>query len=386
MRVALFTDTFSPQVNGVTTTLNQLVQYWERAGIDFLVFAPRSEEQSPDSDCIRRVPSFPLPLYPECRVPLSRFRKIERQLQEFVPDIIHLVTPFTLGLVGRNLGLKYSIPLVASYHTNFDQYLDYYHLAIFKKMSWAYIAWFHGVCERNFCPSSATKKVLEKYGIGDLEVWSRGIDTSQYSPDFRSLRIRQTYGISKTKLLLLYVGRVAAEKDLDILLESYRSLPADVAEKVHLIVAGDGPFKLKVNLRDYPGVTWTGYLHGRELVEAYASCDLFVFPSSTETFGNVVLEAMASGLPVVAVRAGGVVDIVSDMKTGVLCQARSIESFRDGISFLVNNGELRRQMADLARAEAIKQNWDSIFDGLMESYQTVISKERPIERNLYRIK
>ncbi len=373
MRVALFTDTFAPQINGVTMTLNRLVQYWQRQGIQFLVFAPDHGGQGVDAAEIRRVPSFPFPLYPECRIPLSGYAGIERELLVFKPDLLHLVTPFTLGLIGHRFGQRHNVPMVASYHTNFDQYLDYYRVPFLKKMYWSYHVWFHSYCDRNYCPSTSTKVLLERNGIKNLEIWSRGIDAGEYAPELRNPRIREKYGIGEGKMLLLYVGRVAPEKDIEVLLDSYKTLPPDVAENVHLIVVGDGPLMPKI-ASDKSGITFTGYLRGRELAEIYASCDLFVFPSGTETFGNVVLEAMASGLPVVGVEAGGVTDIITHMKNGVLCPARSVEGFRDGISMLVRNEDLRLQMARSARINAVKRDWDSIFTELTKSYRSVIEQ------------
>lgn len=370
MRIALFTDTFTPQVNGVTMTLNHLIEYWKSKGVDFLVFAP-DDEESLKLPNIHRVPSYPFPLYTQWRFPLSSYGTIEKETLKFNPDLIHLVTPCTLGWFGLRYGLRHDIPLVASFHTNFDQYLDYYHVPFLKKALWSYLIWFHGHCERNYCPSLTTKKVLEEHGIPNVEIWSRGIDTSNYSPELRNSAVHEKYGIDPSKLLLLYVGRLAPEKDIDILLSSYRILPQDVKNQVHLILVGDGPLMGKLNAIEYPDITCTGFLRGRELSEMYASCDLFVFPSSTETFGNVVLEAMASGLPVVGVKAGGVKELIAHMKNGVLCEPRSVESFLEGINIMVRHNQLRMQMAHHARLYALERDWKSIFDMLMESYHTV---------------
>lgn len=375
MRIALFTDTFAPQVNGVAMTLDRLVKYWERKGIEYIVFAPDDLVQTEDSDHIKRILSLPFPLYPECRIPLSRYANIEKQLLDFKPDLIHLATPFTLGLIGLRFGQRHKVPMVASYHTHFDQYLDYYRLLFLKKMLWTYVTWFHSHCERNYCPSASTKQILEENGIQNVEIWGRGIDRSLYHPSFRNSDFREKYGISPDKLLLLYVGRVAPEKDIDILLESYRTLPQDVTDRVHLVIVGDGPYLSKINKEEIPNIIWTGFLRGKELSEAYASCDLFVFPSTTETFGNVVLEAMSSGLPVVGVDSGGVVDTITHMKNGLLCHPRSVESFREGINLLIRNDHLRQQMAYFARMNATKRSWESIFDRLTDSYCTVLEEQ-----------
>lgn len=379
MRVALFTDTFAPQVNGVTMTLSRLIDYWDHKNIDYIVFAPDASEDHDTSIRIKRIMSVPFPMYPECRISLSRYAKIEKQLVEFQPDLIHLATPFTLGLIGQRFGLRHKVPLVASYHTNFDQYLDYYKLPLLKKMFWSYTSWFHGQCERNYCPSTATKELLEDNGVTNVELWSRGIDTKQFSPRWKNNKVLEKYGIQDSKLLLLYVGRLAPEKDLDILLESYRTLPPDVAEQVHLIMVGDGPLMAKLAKEEYSNITWTGFLKGDTLSEIYASSDVFVFPSGTETFGNVALEAMASGLPVIGVEAGGVTDLITHFKDGLLCRPRSVESFREGINLLVRNPHLRLQMAYFARLSAGKRDWHSEFSRLMDSYSHVLHHDTEAE-------
>jgi glycosyltransferase involved in cell wall biosynthesis len=356
-------------------TLSRLVAYWEQHGIEYIVFAPDELGQTEDSDQIKRILSLPFPLYPECRIPLSRYASIEKQLTDFQPDLIHLVTPFTLGLIGLRYGQRHKVPMVASYHTHFDQYLDYYRLPFLKKMLWTYVTWFHSHCERNYCPSASTKQILEENGIQNVEIWSRGIDHSLYHPKYRTPKFREKYQIAPDKLLLLYVGRVAPEKDIDILLDSYQTLPQDVTDRVHLVIVGDGPLLQKINQNDYPNMTWTGFLRGKELSEAYASSDLFVFPSTTETFGNVVLEAMASGLPVIGADSGGVVDSITHMKNGLLCHPRSVESFREGINLLVRNDHLRLQMAHFSRTHALKRSWESIFDRLTDSYCTVLDAQ-----------
>ena len=379
MRVALFTDTFSPQVNGVTNTLDRQVDYFMRKKIDFLVFAPEQEPGNTDSHHICRVMSLPFPLYPECRISLSRYATIEKQLLKFRPDIIHLVTPFAMGILGHRYGQQHHVPMVASYTTNFDQYLDYYGVSFLKNLFWYYTVWFHSFCERNYCPSSSTKQVLEQRGIRNIEIWSRGIDTQKFSPELKTPEILAQYNIPTSKVILLYVGRVAPEKDLDILLEAYRTLPGEVLEKVHLVIAGDGPLKEKLNSSQYPGVTWTGFVRGRELAELYASSDIFVFPSGTETFGNVVLEAMASGLPVIGVNAGGVTDIISHMKNGWICEPRSVESFREAMISLIQNDYLRQQMASFARMNALKRSWENLFDVLVDSYRDAVHQSAALQ-------
>lgn len=230
--------------------------------------------------------------------------------------------------------------------------------------------WFHAQVEKIYVPSRETEKVLREHGLHRIEIWPRGIDSSLFHPkkDGELPPIPPAEG----KMTLLYVGRLAPEKDLHILFNAYLSLPVNIKEKVRLVVVGDGPMAGALKEKADSTVYFTGFQEGEELAKIYRSADLFTFPSGTETYGNVILEAFASGLPVLAVNQGGVKEIVKHGKTGWLVRPRDVDAFRQGIITLVEHRELRDHLAQQALLYAARQSWDRVFDKLIISYLEVI--------------
>lgn len=369
MRIAYFTDTYLPQINGVTNTLGKLGNYLTANNIKHMVFAPEytaePEISSPSPAC--RFKSISSGIYPECRLSIPFYPNFCRLVDKFKPDLIHLVTPMGIGLAGLRYARENNIPLVSSFHTNFDVYLKYYRLEYIEDIIWNYFRWFHSFCRINFCPSQDTMETLSNKGIENLKIWSRGIDTNTFNPFYRDLNLRKKLN-SRDKISFLYAGRLAAEKDLDILSQSIKNIVNIYPGRARFILVGDGP--LACSLRDNLGedVIFTGYLKGRELSAMYASADVFVFPSSTETLGNVVLEAMASGLPVVAVNSGGVKENVIHNYNGILCKPRDVESFTCGISEFLNNTALISSIGANARQYTLTKTWNKIFDKLISDY------------------
>jgi len=382
MRLALFTDTYLPQTNGVAHTLHRLTGHLNHRGIEHLLFTPKSAPDDYYTDPVRPIASIPFFLYPECRLALPSMSSIHNQLKTFRPDLLHMATPFNLGLYGLRYAQRQNLPHVASYHTHFDRYLDYYNMKMVVPLYWKYMKWFHRSCDAILAPSQETIGSLRSRGFTGLRLWSRGIDCSMYNPQRRSSYVRERYGIDKP-VLLLYVGRIAPEKDLPTLLRAMQQLPEDTASQVQLLVVGDGPLlpELRLQAQTSNRVTFTGAMHGDELAEIYASADLFVFPSSTETFGNVVLEAMASGLPVLAANAGGTRDLVIPSVTGVLFPPHHADELVKEICTLVRQPALRVALGLEGRRQALKYSWETIFDGLIRDYEEVIEAKRVKSRS-----
>lgn len=374
MRIAIFTDTFAPDVNGVARILSHYTNYLEEKGIEFIVFAPNNKSSEPFSTHINRFMSFPFFLYPECRLALPNFFKIKAKLKEFQPDIIHIVTPFNIGMCGLRYAKKYHVPVVGSYHTNFDQYLAYYDLQFLSKFFWKFMRWFYRHLSLTFVPSQDTLDQLRKMGFTRMTIWGSGVDCELFHPDYSKDELRKKYQIEEP-FLLSYVGRLAPEKEVATLMKIARSLPQEVKEKVHWLITGDGPSKEEMEQMAPENMTFTGYLDGKELAHVYAASDLFIFPSVTETFGNVVLEALAAGTPVIAAKAGGVKHIVQHEQTGLLCEPRNIEQFIAAITLLINDHELRKEMTNQAREYALTQTWDIIFDTLLSHYEQIVNQK-----------
>ncbi|CAI8749710.1 MULTISPECIES: glycosyltransferase family 4 protein [Bacillus] len=371
MRVAIFTDTFTPQVNGVAKTLDRLTLYFQKQNIAYSVFAPQHTAEDDFVANVNKMRSIPLKiLYPECRFAFPTPR-IKRELLNFQPDIIHVATPFNMGLCGMYYAKKLNIPLVGSYHTDFDSYLQYYKIEFFSNMLWNYLKWFHSSMQKNFVPSPETLQQLTQKGFRNLYIWGRGVDCSLFHQAYNKDLFRKKYNIT-APYILSYIGRIAPEKDIETLRTLIHTTIKERKDNIHWLIAGDGPLAEELRETLPANVTFTGYLQEENLAEAYACSDLMVFPSATETFGNVVLESLACGTPVVGANSGGVKNIITDGKTGFLCEPKNSNSFLSSIYQLLNNEEMRKQMGIAARFYATTQSWDEIFHGLYMQYEEVL--------------
>lgn len=374
MKIAIFSDTFAPQVNGVAKTLDKLKNYMDEKGIEYKFFIPGEASGYEPFNRIMSFSSMNFFLYPECKIALPRYVNVKEALDNFQPDLIHIATPFSIGLMGLKYARSHNIPLAASYHTNFIEYLKYYKLQFIENFLWNYFRWFHSFCHVNFCPSQDTFSKLKQKGIGNLKIWGRGIDTQKFSPKFYNEAVRKFYA-PKNELVLLYVGRIAAEKELDVLLAAAELLnKKNLAFK--LILVGDGPERREMEAKGIANVIFTGYKFNKELQEIYASSDIFVFPSSSETYGNVILEAMASGLPVVGAFAGGVKENLKNMYNGLAFNPGASQEMADKIERIIVDNELRKTLGKNARTYAATKSWSQVFVSLFNDYSTVIKKHK----------
>ena len=313
------------------------------------------------------IPSIPLPFYPELRASLP-CRKITKTLADFRPDIIHLFQPTALGYYTAIAGSQNDIPMVASFHGNIDLYCDYYHLGWIKGALWGSIRRIHNLADITLAPSQSTALRLHKEGFKNIMLWGRGVDTKVFSLAFRQAGFWRKWDINTNQPIALYVGRIAKEKNLAILAEFLSCNPS-----VYLVCVGGGPYRRKLEkllMRYDNHARFTGYLTGDELSRAYASSDLFLFPSKTETFGQVALEAMASGLPVIAFRSEGVKDIILHEKTGYLA-----ESENDWLNYanqIVVDKELREQIGKTAMETISDWTWEKSLAQVMSAYEIAL--------------
>ncbi len=374
MRIAVFTDTYLPQINGVTNTLSRLLRYFEAKDIEYKLFIPKYE-LAPEDQNIENFYSIKMLLYPENRLAFPNSFRISSVLSDFRPDIIHIMTEFNMGLAGLNYGKKHGIPMVSNYTTNFSQYTDYYKLNFLKNSVWSYLRWFHTQNGITLCPSKVAQQELYENGICNTQILSRGIDCGSFHPGLRREELREDLGISG-KVAFLYVGRVSCEKDLDILCRSYHEVRRKYREQVALVITGDGPYLEKCKQTFPEDTIFTGYLRGSELAKMYASCDIFVCPSSTETFGNVILEAMASGTPVIGADAGGVGEILTHGWNGLKFSKRNSEELTMAMSRLVEDIDLRDYLKENALEYTAKKSWKMIFDGLLDIYEEILNQKR----------
>lgn len=371
IRLALFTDTYAPEVNGVAKTLERWVAYLRNQGVSCKVFAParpRAEGHRPD--VAERLASIPFFLYPELRLSAPISYSAERKLLDFRPTVIHVATPFGIGMTGRRLALKHGIPLVASHHTHFVRYLPFYNLQWMGRLTWRYLHWFHRPCRKIYVPSQSVLDECARDGWTGLEVWSRAIDASVFSPDADRLGFRASEGLPRERFVILYAGRLAPEKQPEVAVEAVSRFVRATGADAELVVAGDGPSVGELRaLAAERGIaaSFLGMLPQQQLRRWMAAADVMLFPSPTETFGNVVLEAMACGLPVIGAASGAVPDTVRDGETGLLCEAGNAGAFADALARLSADALLCEQLSAAGLAYARSRTWDEVFARLLAS-------------------
>ncbi|WP_446897012.1 glycosyltransferase family 4 protein [Clostridium sp. LBM24168] len=371
MKVAIFTDTFLPQINGVTNTLSKLAEYYEVNNIEYLIFAPGNDIEKNESYNIQRFFSIKFFPYPECRVAFPNTFRLNTLLSNFKPDIIQLMTEFNMGVAGLKYGKKHGIPTVSNYTTNFCQYLNSYNLNFLNYYMWTYLRWFHNQNDLTLCPSEEAKLYLKREGISNTDIFSRGVDSEKFKPELRSDDLRKKLGIND-KLVFLYVGRVSPEKNLDILIDAYKEVYSKYKDKIALVITGEGPYMDKCKNCFPEDTIFTGFKKGRELAQIYASSDVFTFPSSSETFGNVVLEAMTSGIPVIGADAGGVKNIIEHGINGLKFRAGDVNELVNLMIELIDNEDLRNVLRINGRNTGLNRSWNKVFSGLMDIYNDIL--------------
>lgn len=373
-RVALFTGAYNHIADGVSLTLNRLVAYLEEIDAETLVFAPTVDDPPVDhAGTLVPVPSLAAPGRSEYRVSMPLPRSARDRLAAFQPTLFHIATPDLLGRHALYLAKQKNVPAVASYHTHFSSYLKYYGLHVLRRPLWAYLRRFYQQCRHVYVPSPSMADVLREHGITDgLRLWERGVDTSRFSPDQRSTAWRRQLGIDDEEVVITFVGRLVWEKGLEVYADVIEHLRERGVPHRSLVV-GNGPARPDLEER-LPETIFTGHLEGDALPRAYASSDVFLFPSDTETFGNVTLEAMAAGLPTVCADATGSATLVEHGKTGFLAPADEPDAFRRYIEQLVRFPQKRRRMAQAALERAQAFEWNTVMRRLVGYYDEVLGR------------
>src|SRR5215217_740011 len=309
MRIALFSEVYWPMVSGVGVTLLRLTKALQQRGHVVRVYSASYTlpPGQPDRPEVHRSPSVPLFLYPDVQWAFPRQRDIVEDLRAFRPDVAHVATEFAVGLAGLKASRQLRLPVIASAHTDYDKYAARYGVEWAVRLGWHYLRWFYGQAYRVLCPSHMYQQHLRSRGVMHTGIWSRGVDPAVFHPRFRSEAYRRALGLGPNDLLVTYIGRIAREKNLTLLLEAWDAL-APYRGSAKLALVGRGPLEEEIRRREIPGVHVMGLMHGLQLSAAYSSADIFAFPSATETFGNSLLEAMGSGLPSLVAAAGGVLE------------------------------------------------------------------------------
>ena len=384
MRVLYCTDTYSPQVNGISVVTGLSVSGLTGLGWECAVVAPRApsgaahetlkENAAEDTgaELVLSLPSISLPGYSELRLAAPNPGPVHELVNRFRPDLIHCATELTVGRMGQLAAAHAGIPLVSSYHTDFAGCLDAYGRSWLRGTVSAYLARFHQRSRRSYTPSSASRDDLLRLGVPDVEVWGRGVDSQQFHPRRRSSELRTSFGLGDC-FTFLYVGRLSQDKRVERVIQAYglaqQMLPRDV---IHLVVAGTGPQEAALRARAPRGVTFLGFVDRvSRLPDLYANCDAFLFASTTDTLGLVVLEAMASGLPVVAAPAGGIRDHLRHDYNGFAYPAGEVGAMAQSMVRLAWEGGLARRLGKGARATAEALSWRREIERLDQSYREV---------------
>lgn len=370
-RIALFTGAYDHIRDGVALTLNRLVAYLERQGVAVRVFAPTAERPALQHAGTRiPVRSLPAPGRPEYRVSLGLPRAARRELAAFAPTLVHVATPDLLGVQALRQARAAGLPMVATYHTHFASYLEYYRLGALEGVLWRYLRWFYGACAHVYVPTPTMLEVLRAHGVrSDLRLWPRGVETQLFTPARRSEAWRRSVGAADDEPVVLFVSRVVAEKGLDVLAAVLRALEAR-GVRHRSVVVGDGPERAALAAQ-LPNTRFLGQQQGEALATAYASSDVFLFPSRTETFGNVTLEAMASGLAAVCADAPGSGSLVRPGATGFLAPPHDATVFLEHVERLVTDAPLRARFGAQAREVALGYDWERVLATILAYYHEV---------------
>lgn len=373
VRLALFSDTYPPQMNGVSRTLERLVAAARERGASVRIFTTSDPDlQHSDRDEVRWN-SVPFWAYPQVRLAAPRVLSARRELAQWSPHLVHVATEFGVGLAGRMSAKSLRLPLVTSYHTSFSAYAEFYRLGTLAPLGWRYFRWFHSAAARTFTPTSAIRAEVLEHGFSNVGVWGRGVDGERFDPAFRSLEWRRSLGIPDDAMVVLYVGRIAKEKGLEHALRAMQQLASE-APAVRFVVVGDGPYEAEMRSAAPPGVVFTGRLSGVPLSTAYASSDVFLFPSVTDTFGNVLLEAMASGLVVVSADAGNTRELIGTDR-GVIVAAEQPGAIASALVSLDRDRATHEAIRAAAQSWARQRTWQEVWNGLFTEYLHVISAQ-----------
>lgn len=375
MKVAYFCDTFAPQINGVSTTLEKLHNYAKSNNIQTIFLVPEYPGTNKLNDDIFRFFSVPLLFYKQCRIVIPPIFKAERLLDKFKPDIIHAYSEFGISLAAIKYAKKRNIPIVSSYTSNFNTYMRYFKMDIINSHLKNYLNWFHNNCRLTFCPSESSREYLNYMNIKRVDIMSRGVDPLRFNPSFRNIAFREKVGAREDSVIFTYIGRISPEKDLDILASSIKQVKDTLENKAVFVIVGEGPYLNTLKNILGNDAYFTGFLQGQQLSEAYASSDVFVFPSTSETFGNVVLEAMCSGLPAIVPDAGGVAEIVTNGSDGFVVSGRDVNSFTEAIQKFTHFPQLISIMRRTALETARSRTWDNVFIRLFNRYKELLEKE-----------
>jgi glycosyltransferase involved in cell wall biosynthesis len=395
LRVTVVTETYPPEVNGVALTLARVVEGLFERGHDVQLVRPRQPTDSggtietggaqPDGAPTGAAPAvnallvggMPIPLYSHLRLGFPCTRRLVQRWRHRRPDVVHVATEGPLGRSAVMAAMSLDIPVTSDFRTNFHAYSLHYGLGWLRGPILGYLRRFHNRTATTMVPTEALRRQLHDSGFRNLAVVSRGVDVGRFEPARRSEVLRARWGAAASDLVVLYVGRLAAEKNLAQLVTSFRAIEA-VQPTAKLLLVGEGPMRASLQAQ-LPGAVFAGQRHGEDLAAHYASADLFLFPSLTETFGNVTAEAMASGLPVVAYDYAAAAQLMRPGLSGVPVACDNPAQFKRAAVALAGSATTRRQLGAQARADALAFGWPQVLARFEQVLRQAVAGPPPAE-------
>ena len=325
------------------------------------------------------MPAIPIPGRSEYRFPLWLTSSVRRDLKQFAPNVVHVSSPDIVGHRAVTWARKNKIAVVASVHTRFDTYLSYYHLQALEPLAREVMRRFYHRCEVVLAPAQSTAAILRAQRMNrDIQTWTRGIDREQFNPEQREMAWRRSIGIADDEMAIAFLGRIVMEKGLDVFADAIHAF-ATFGLKHRVLVIGEGPARAWF-AEQLPDAIFTGQLTGTDLSRALASADLFLNPSMTEAFGNVTLEAMACGLPVIAADSTGATNLVRYGVTGMLVDGEDPDEFAEALATYGRDPDLRRRHGEAGLAVAKTMDWDTINSAVIRAYRHAIMKRQRLDR------
>ncbi len=375
-RTALVTETYPPEVNGVANTVVRVVTGLRARNHQVQLVRPRQHGDAPNSqpDTAHQVLTrgVQIPMYGQLRMGLPCAGLLRRQWAERRPDVVHIATEGPLGWAALRAATSLGLPVCSDFRTNFHAYSQFYGMAWLNQPIIAYLRRFHNRCHSTMVPTEALRSELDAAGFKPLSVVARGVDTALFAPAKRDPLLRRSWGVDDDTVVVLHVGRLAPEKNLTLVLQAFARLQSTLPH-ARLVVVGDGPSRADMQAR-CPQAVFAGFRYGEALAAHYASSDMFLFPSLTETYGNVTPEAMASGLPVVAFDDAAAGQLINHRASGMLAARADAEMFVQLATELAGNAAQRRSLGQCARTRALELGWDNIIRNVERIYGEAVAQ------------